>query len=283
MNAEMRYSERIQPVGFGGAFSRQLRFLWASRRPLLLLAALLAILVIAGEPWADEPMMRLLAAWWVWIIFVGPIWAFVVFHNEGPSSRLYFWSQPTGRTTHSLARIAAGLVWLWLALAALIVAGWLMGLVDGDAGQLAQIGLAGWVNFFTGPLIGYLGISVLTLPSDYPIRWFFGIDLVFVLTIVALVEGLGLEGPVKTALEPLWNESWGLAVTMVGGLAGSVAELEQALRLAQNPAYTGSSGFDAAGLWWIATPLWILFFAGLVALIATRHPDTLPKWRGLGR
>lgn len=273
----------MEPIGFGGAFVRQFRFLWTSRRPLLLAMALLAVLVIAGDPWADDPKMRLLTVWPVWLVFVGPIWAFAVFHNEGPSNRFYFWSQPTSRTGHSLARIAAGLVWLWLVFALLILAGWLVGVVDGDAWQMAEIGPAGWLNFFTGPLIGYLAVSILTIPSDYPIRWFFGIILLFPFLVSLFVEWLNMEDSVDTLLEPLGNQDWGLGVTMIGGLGREVTQLDNMLRAMRDAAYTYSSDVDVASMWWTATPLWILLFAAVVVLIAMLHPDTLPKWRGLRR
>lgn len=271
------------PVGFGGAFARQFRFLWTSRRPLLLAVALLAILVLVGEPWVDDPKMRLLTVWPVWLVFIGPAWAFAVFHNEGPSDRFYFWSLPVGRTEHTLARIMAGLAWLWIIFGVLILTGWVIGLVDGDAWQLGEIGLGGWVNFFTGPLIGYLAISILTVPSDYPIRWFLGIILLFPFLVSLFVEWLEMEDWVETLLEPLGNQDWGLGVTMIGGLGREVVQLDHALRAMQDPGYTGGSSFDDAALWWTATPLWILLFAVIVVFVASRHPDTLPKWRGFRR
>ncbi|MFW6206112.1 MAG: hypothetical protein ACOC5I_02625 [Gemmatimonadota bacterium] len=270
-----------EPVGFGGAFARQFRLLWTSRRPLLLGIALLALLVLAGEPWVQEPTMRLLVFWPVWLVFVGPVWGFAVFHNEGPGSRLYFWSHPTGRFRHTMARIAAGAAWLWVMFAALILVGWLMGLVDGDAWQMSEIGAIGWVNLFTGPLIGYLAISLLTVPSDYPIRWFFGIIFLFPFLGSLFVSWLKLDDFARTLLEPLNNEDWGLAVTLLAGLGNEVVGLQQAIHDVQGPA--GDTPFGSPDLWWVATPLWILLLAGLVAALASRHPDTLPRLRDLRR
>jgi hypothetical protein len=285
---------RIHAMGFGGDLRRQFRFLWRSRRPALLFVALLAILVLAGDPWTDDAKMRLLTVWPVWLVFIGPVWAFAVFHNEGPSKRYYFWSQPTGRSAHSLARIVAGLAWLWVIFAALVLAGWVIGLMDGDAWQMAEVGVAGWVNFLSGPLIGYLAVSILTLPSDYPLRWFFGIIFVIPLVVSLFVDWLNVGSSdggvssafgtaVRTLLEPLGNEDWGLGVTMIGGLGKAVAQLEHTLSVMHDPTYAGSTNFDAAAQWWTATPLWSLFFAAIVVFIATRHPDTLPKWRGFSR
>lgn len=283
METTVTNEHTYETIGFGGAVIRQFRLLWTSRRPLLMLVALLAIMVLAGEPWTDDSKMRLLTIWPVWLIFIGPIWAFAVFHNEGPDNRLYFWTHPTDRAAHSLARITAGLAWLWVMFLALIGAGWVLGLVDGDAWQMAEIGIAGWVNFFTGPLLGYLVLSVLTIPSNYPIRWTVGILFFFPLTVSLFTEWLDLEELLETVLKPLIHEDWGLGVTLIGGLGRDVSRLEHTLRVLRDPSYTGSSHFDAAELWWTATPLWALLFAAMVVFIATRHPDTLPRWRGFRR
>ena len=267
-----------EPIGFGGAFVREFRFLWTSRRPLLLLVALLAVLVLAGPPWSQDEKMRLLLVWPVWLIFIGPVWAFAVFHNEGPGSRLYFWSQPVDRATNTLARLTAGVAWLWIVFAALILFGWVLGLMDGNAWQLGEIHAAGWINFFTGPLLGYLVVSILTVPSDYPIRWFFGIIFLFPLLISVFIEWLEMEDAVETVLQPLIDEGWGLGVTMIGGLGHAVTQLDHTLRSMRDPTYSGSTHLNLE-LWWAATPLWILAIAAIVAFIATRHPDTLPKVR----
>lgn len=279
----MTYDDGYEPIGFGGAVVRQFRLLWASRRPLLMWVALMAVLVLAGEPWTDDSKMRLLTVWPVWLVFIGPIWAFAVFHNEGPDNRLYFWAQPAHRALHSLARIAAGAAWLWIIFAGLILAGWVVGLMDGDAWQLGAIGAAGWVNFFTGPLLGYLALSMLTVPSNYPIRWTVGILFIIPLAISALIEWLNMEDLLETALKPLIHEDWGLGVTLIGGLGRDVDALQHSLRGLRDPSYTGGSSFEAAELWWTATPIWILLLAALVVLISTRHPDTLPRWRGFRR
>lgn len=280
MEATMTRSDEYGAIGFGGAFARQFRLLWDSRRPLLLAVALLAVLVLAGDPWTNDAKMRLLTVWPVWLVIVPIIWAFAIFHNEGPSSRHYFWSQPVGRSRHTLARVAAGLAWMWIVYAVLVLGGWIFGLVDGDAWQLAEIGLAGWVNVFTGTLITYLMVSILTIPSDYPIRWFFGIIFFFPLLISLFVEWLEMDDFVRTVLKPLADESWGLGVTLVGGMGREVAQLDHTLRSMADPTYSGSTNIDL-GMWWTVTPVWTLLFVAVVVFIATRHPDRLPKLRGI--
>ena len=276
----MKQDQTHEAVGFGGAFVRQFKFLWMSRRPLLLAVAVLAVLVLAGEPWTSDSKMRLLTVWPIWLVIVPIFWAFAVFHNEGPDDRFYFWSLPATRWHQTLARVAAGLAWLWVVYAALILGGGVFGLIDGDAWQLAEIGLAGWVNYFSGPLLTYLVICMLTIPSNYPIRWFFGLIFLVPLIISIMDEWLELEDAIETVFQPLINETWGLGVAMIGGLGTEISQLEHTLRRMANPAYEGTTQFDV-GTWWTVTPLWMLLFVAIVAFIATRHPDTLPKLRWL--
>lgn len=270
-------SDAYAPMGPAAAFTRQFRLLWTSRRPIFLGLALLALLALAGDPWTDDSRTRLLTFWPLWLALVGPIWAFAVFHNEGPGSRLYHWSLPADRFHHTLARVAAGAAWLWLLFAVLIAAGAIMAALDGDLWQLGAIGPAGWVNLFTGPVIGYLGVSILTVSSDYPLRWFFGILFAFPLGLSILAEWLGQERLVRSILRPLGAESWSLFPVMVGGLGDSVFEVEHLIAGQQIEA----GPFDI-GTWWWATPLWIVLLGAIVAGVASRHPDTLPRLRRSG-
>lgn len=266
-----------RPLSFGAAFGRQFKLLWTSRRPLLLGVALLALLVLAGEPWSQDPKARLLTFWPLWLTLIGPVWAVAVFHDEGPSKRLYLWSLPVHRAQHTLARLAAGVAWLWILYGVLIAAGALMAAMDGQLWQLGLIDVAGWINFFSGPLLGYLAVSILTVGSDFPLRWFFGILFLFPLLLSTLKEWLGLDRLADAILRPVAHGDWGLFPVMVGGLGGSVMELEHAIA-ALDPLRSYSGQFEVA-YWATATPLWILFFGVLVALMASRHPDTLPRLR----
>lgn len=270
-----------RPLDFATAFVRQFGLLWTSRRPLVMAVALLALLVLAGEPWTDDAKMRLLTFWPLWLVLIGPVWAFSVFHNEGPSQRLYFWSLPVSRTRHTLARVAAGLAWLWIMYGVLIGAGALIAAMDGDLWQMGELSTAGWLNFFTGPLLGYLAVSVLTVASDYPLRWFFGILFVIPLTLSILVDWLGLRSLAETLLEPLASPDWGLLPVMVGGLGTTVNDLEHTLMAMAGADGVARGGPDVA-YWWTATPAWILLFVALLTLVASRHPDSLPRLRRSG-
>lgn len=266
-----------QPVGFAGAVKRQFGLLWTSRRPLLLGIALLAVLALAGEPWSDDPTARLLAPWPIWLVLVGPVWAFAIFHNEGPSNRLYHWAAPVDRTLHTTARLTAGLLWLWLLYLGLVAVGVIMAGLDGNLAQLGQVGPSAWINLFTGPLLGYLLISFLTVASDYPIRWFFGIFFAVPFLLSLLDEWLGLEDLVEILLRPLAAEGWGLFFVMVGRLGEEAMHISARLQ--------GSEGWDppfTVTHWWPATVAWIVLLGLILVLLASRHPDRLPRLRRRG-
>lgn len=272
--AEGTYS----PVQFTGAFVRQFKLLWTSRRPLLLIVALLGLLVLSGPPWSPDPRTRLLSAWPLWLVVVGPLWAFAVFHNEGPSNRLYHWSLPTGRVQHTLARLTAGIAWLWTAYAVLIGVGIVMAAMDGDLWQLEGIPAAAWVNCFTGPLLGYLAVSVLTVVSDYPIRWFFGLLFAFPITLNVIDDWLGLDHVARALVEPLGSQDWGFFPVIVGAMATAAESLRNELRAATDPSAQPHTQVLVEH-WWLATAVWIAVMAGLVVLASSRHPDRLPTLR----
>lgn len=278
MDTTMIEPRTSTPVGFVRAFAIQFRLLWQSRRPLLLGVGLLAVLALAGEPWNDHLLARFLTVWPVWVVVIGPLWGFAAFYNEGPADRLYHWSQPVSRTVHTLARLAAAIAWLWIMLALLVVAGFLAAWMDGEAGQIGALGAAAWLNYFVAPVLGFLAISVITVLSDHPLRWFLGIVFLVPFSLSILHEWLGLGRLIEWLGKPL-TEEWGLGPTLVGALGVNVNEIEHALRLLTDPSHQYRTAYDV-GTWWVAAPLWLLLFTGLVVLAASRHPDVLPRWRG---
>lgn len=269
-----------RPIGFVGASERQFRLLWASRRPILLAIGLLGLLGIAGEPWTESPLARLLTPWPVWVTLIGPIWALAVWHNEGPSARHYFWAQPVSRRAHTMARVAAGAAWLWVIYLFLILAALLIGLADGEAGQLALISPLGWLNFFTGPLLGYLAVTVLAIPSDHPIRWLFGLIFLVPLTLSLLDEWLGLDRFVRWLVRPLANEDWGMGITLLGGWGDAVTRAQHMVAMGETGTGLGTAFSPAT--WALATALWAAFWIAVIVLLAGRHPDTLPRLRRSG-
>lgn len=252
-----------EPVGASTAIRNQIRLLWMTRRPLMLLVAMLGGLALAGPPWGSGENARLLS-FWGWLLLAGPVWALAVFHNEGPSQRLYHWSQPVARHVHTLARVAAGAAWLWAVCAVLIAMAFALGALDGNAGQLRALPFEAWLNLFTAPLIGYLGISILAVASDRPIVWLFGIVFLVPFVLAMAARAFDMEPLAELLATPLIAPGWGLAAALVGAMEPAVREIVGA---------GGSgAGFDISG-WRIATVAWIMAFGALTTLMATIHPD----------
>jgi hypothetical protein len=274
METTMEQVRVPEPVDFGGAVIRQLALLWVSRRPLFLLVGALGVLALAGEPLRAGNVTRLVGLWPVWVVLIGPIWALAVFNDEGPSHRHYHWAQPVARHSHTLARLAAGALYLWGVYLMVVAAAFVFAYMDGHLWQLRELGMAAWLNFFTGPLIGYLAVSVLTVASDYPLRWLLGLIFLVPLVMGPLAHWLGFLEVLERLTTPITHPEWGLAVTLVG------AFLADAMRVVELSMGVGVSGVAAApAVWHAATGLWILVFVGLVVFVATRHPDRLPRLR----
>jgi MFS family permease len=263
------------PVGFPDGFAHEFKLLWMSRRPLLLLVAAVGLLAIAGRPWAGGELARLLMVWPVFAVIMGPAWAFAVLHNEGPSNRHYHWSQPVSRHVHSLARVAAGLAWLWLVYGVVTVSALAFAATEGNAWQLGALSGLAWLNLFTGALLGYLVVSVLTLVSDYPMRWFFGLLFLLPLALGLLAEWLGLQTLVRTLARPVTDATWGLGAIMVNAMNADVSEVMHGVTGIGNTTHTA---FDPTTWVW-ATLLWVGILGALVALAAAVHPDQRPRLR----
>jgi hypothetical protein len=265
------------PVGFAGAFLHEFKLLWTSRRPLLLILAGIGLLAVAGQPWSSGTVGRLFFVWPIFAVIIGPVWAFAVLSNENPSNRLYHWSQPVTRHLHSLARILAGLAWLWIAYALVAGVAFALATADGNAWQLQALGGLAWLNLFTGPLIGYLAVSIFTLASDYPVRWFLGILFLFPVTLNLLSEW---EGPrrVATALaRVITDPDWGLGPALVGALGSAALTVTQlAVDGAASDGAT-SALFMEPRSWLLATLLWTGILGALVVVAAVVHPDRRPR------
>lgn len=264
--------QALRPLGFAGAVTRQFALLWVSRRPPLLALGMFAIVMLI-EVW-PSPLARLVKAWPFWLVLVGPVWALAVWHKEEPSSRRYMWSQPVDRAVHSLARVAAGLGWLWIACVALVGLGYLVALFDGNAGQLGHLGVASWVSLFTAPVIGYLAVSCLTVASDYPMRWLMGILLGPPLVLGVLDAWLGFADRMLAAVRPV--AAWGITSVLVGPWTTDANRILVALEAADSAkirfAFVEST-------WWMATILWAVGFGMVLFVLASRHPDGFHRRR----
>jgi len=260
--------------GFSTAVRQQVLFLWATRRPHVLLAGLITVLALAG--WLPGPLTRVLSAWLVWLVVVGPVWALAVWHDEPPRRRQYLWSQPVSRSTQTLARVTAGMLWLLGAYALTLAAGAAVAVFSGQQAQLAAISGGAWLNLLSAPVLGYLAVSCLAVASDYPLRWLLGLLLVPTLVIAVVGEWLGITDSLAPLLDRIGAFSPTSAV-----LGPAVVDIQRVVLelTGETPRmhFTGDTSF-----WWLALILWTLVLAGLLELLARLHPDRLPPWRSGG-
>ena len=235
-------------IRFHQAVRLQLRLLWLSRRPLMQLVAMAALIILVNKlPLAPEIGLQIILV--PLLYFAGPTWAFAVWAEEPPSARNYMWSQPANRTHQSLARLLAGLVWLWAMLLILlgleVVTVTLNGYADElstlNLGRLFPINFAWGLNLFVGATIGYLMLSSLLATFERPFWWMVGLIL-------------------------LWALNWDRA-----------ARLDEALG-DFSPLSVIIGGFLGGPNWWIAWPLWVIAFSLLAWGLARVHPDWLARW-----
>ncbi len=190
-----------QPPSWTTALLQQLRLLGvARRRGMLLFAALASVmlvlaafnvrmLAIKGEPlpdgrtavevqWFGEAELGmpdapgLMAFFLGFTVLVGGafFWPLVVWRGEAAGCRDYHGSLPVSRPVHELARLAAGALWLFAAEGLMLAALVLGLLLSGRGGALAVPTWRGWLNFFLGPLILYLLVSLAPLLARRPGR-----------------------------------------------------------------------------------------------------------------
>jgi hypothetical protein len=145
-----------------------------------------------------------------------------------------------------------------------------VGALDGNAAALGGLSTLAWVNLFTGPLIGYMGSSVLTVSSDHPLRWVLLLWL-FLLILALLSHWLGTDRLERLMGAVLNHPDWGLALAMVRSIEVPSARLVDA-----SGAPVAGWTFDP-GRWLAATALWLGLFTGLVTLLASLHPDRVPR------
>ncbi len=224
---------------FHQAVKLQFRFLWLSRRPLKQLAVMATVAYLAGEL-APSPAAHVFVIVMLSAFLAGPTWAFVVWIEEPPSARHYLWSQSADRMHQSLARVMAGLLWLWAMLSVILTISVAIAAVGGHLAALPTISFAKWVSLFVGPTIGYVILSCLTVAFELPYWWMLG--LVVLIWVRAIIfEGLG---------------DFSLSSVLYGPWA----------RISVGPQ------------WWIAWPLWGIALSLLLYALARVHPDWFAKW-----
>lgn len=130
--------------------------------------------VVAPPPWMTPPLINSL---YVGLVAIGGIAAALAWVYDAPRDRRYHWAMPVPRETHDILRVAAGAIWLMVAIA-------LFGAVALFAEdrlvreQWLSSAPLYWVGLFMVPVLAYLLCTIATLLSGRPLLWLGGAILV---------------------------------------------------------------------------------------------------------
>ena len=153
------------------------------------------------------------------LLLMTVVWPILVWRGEAPAQRTYHRVLPVNGMTHDLLKVAAGAVWLCLGIGLVLLVYLISALLRGDAFLIFTLGAPVFLNFFTGPLLIYLFISLIPILANRPLEWLIGLgtgiaafSLVgeiyapdFIRDLVdLLVSGLALEVALYGGYESVW-------------------------------------------------------------------------------
>jgi hypothetical protein len=197
------------------------------------------------------------------MVFVALLLPFSVWRSEDPSRRGYHLAMPIDAGTHTLARVAAGWVWLMAAVALFVTlvmfAGVVMPLLVGQSVHVFDGAGWQWMVPFTAATVSYLLSSIAVVGSEHPWRWIGGVAIGYALSQGMLVS-FGLAD-VGHAIDAIRSGRYGLT-------AGAFAQVNEMVQQYPYPAWVpGVQRWIGATLIWGAVGL-----AGVV-LVARRRRD----------
>lgn len=109
------------------------------------------------------------------LLLMTVVWPILVWRGEAPAQRTYHRVLPVNGMTHDLLKVAAGAVWLCLGIGLVLLVYLISALLRGDAFLIFTLGAPVFLNFFTGPLLIYLFISLIPILANRPLEWLIGL------------------------------------------------------------------------------------------------------------
>ena len=153
-----------------------------------------------------------------WVL--GLLIAYQTWDGEAPGKRTYHRSQPVPEPVHDLLRVAAGVVFLAVALL-VVLAAEVVAMSIASPGWASDISAAHWLLFPLVPLAAYLVGSIASVASERPGRWLVGVPAV-ALGVVAIV-GLTHESPGELWFMTFYAGTVGLGPLMGGTVVEPVS------------------------------------------------------------
>lgn len=216
-------------------------------------------------------------------LLIGLVLPWIVWKGDPPFGRAYLWTLPVRRQRAAAAKIAAGALWLILAiivifamLAAMALAtGGTIGVTDTRLVGSVESGLVTavpvswstplwmWTVPFGGALTFYAASSALLLGLRYPLRWVGAVGLAVALVSILAVN-LGPHNALEHGLiqftESLIGGRWGMDFALTGG----VTSLSHDIQIEGERSTHLWVALPTAGRWAAALLVW--FGAALIAL-----------------
>lgn len=281
--------------GFGTVLAEQLRVVGlAVRREALLLAAVLTAigLLILIDDWEAGGAVNGMPAPGLMMIALGALAPFAVWKGERAFDGAHLWTLPVERRRHALVKVAAGGLWLLVAVAGLQL--WMLALAVVTGGTLQEpetrmlVGPGGvndltpiswttrpweWAAPFTTASTCYLIGSAFLLGAKYPLRWgtaavaaFFGLGL---LAETGLTGGLAEQAFEWVAIGPVGID----AATTGGGVAQETQQLTGRRDVMGPEVLVLWHSLPSLGRWAPAVLCWLALGATALWVAASRHKD----------
>jgi hypothetical protein len=288
----MRSSDRLRQP-FGALLAREVRAVGrALSRELTIATALLAgfCILTAATAIRFEERLSLDEGFQYPALVVALLLPWAVWKGNPPFGHAVLWTLPVRHQNAALAKIAAGALWLVLAMVVALASLSLMALATGGSLGIQEVrlvagpsgSLAGaaetrwatplWMWFvpFGGALLAYLISSAALLGLHHPVRWVAG-AAVAVALIVVLVVNLGHDSHVGQLAHRTFMSSWGGTFGLDFVLSGGSAALQEDV-VRPGVGYVDLwSALPSAGRWSTALLAWLGAASLAVALALRRH------------
>ena len=207
------------------------------------------------------------------LLIVSVVWPLLVWRGESPAQRTYHRTMPVNGIVHDLLKVAAGAAWLMLGIALILLVYMVSALLRDGALLLFELSPVAYLNFFTGPLLIYLLVSMIPILSNKPIEWIIGLAVTFVgasLFFDIYMPGAFAASWVYVTKDlGLWDALYrGYEMQYWGSITDGWADIG-IRKLGQGPAYNGFSAaadearatFVRATLYWMAVAAFLVWAA----------------------
>lgn len=249
---------------------------------LLLLATAIVFIVMLreGERVDFEPVGA------QFTLLAGLLLPLSVWRGEKPFGGGYLWTLPVERRRHALLKLAAGGLWLLLAVTAFLL--WLLvlalltgGGIGADETRMLATGSGAhapvrwttpaweWAAPFTAALIGYLLGSALALGVEHPVRTAAALLFGFLL-LLFLFEEVFPVNYLEPAVQQVMVGTWGLDAALTGGAESLSRDVKSANG---EQAFVSWSQLPSAERWASASALWTALGAAALFAALRRHRE----------